>query len=386
MTTEYPLFETEEYPERLYTERGSPPRATKTPPPRMYYVCTTLGPQEWLDDYHVMVSAGLAWRNPSRPQDQFKVHVPEAATLFIDSGGYQAAVHFRDEYPYSPRQLFEWAEKQGADYVAGMDWACEESEELTSHPSVDVEPENIASIPTRIERCIEDQIEQARVYEEGNWSFDFVPVVQGYSVEDYRYCARRLREEGVACRYMGIGTVCKRAKVDDIRDVLGACREELPHTAFHLFGATRNVWKDDRLWGDFVSADTHAWARNTPEGNWPKDKDDKRRSFYHYREKMADTIVEIDNTQSRDGEDDILTAFELLCKYGDGKKECICGTVVPMYGDDFEPGCRNCENTHLTRQIQLTEDLDQISPPKSRHASGSNVEDQQTTEAVQSKQ
>lgn len=351
----------EGFPELSYTHRGSPPRRTETPPPRMYYVLSTLGPQEWLERHHVMVSAGTAWRNPG---DGFSIATPDnPASLFIDSGGYQAAVHFRDAYPYSPRRLFEWAESVGADYVAGMDWACEEGEELTSAPQVTVDPSEIASVPTRIERSIDYQIEQARVYEAGDWSFDFVPVVQGLRPSDYRYCARRLKEAGVARQYMGIGTVCKRKQLDAVDRILEVCNEELPHTAFHLFGATRNVWKRPRFWGRFASGDTHAWARNTPEGNWPKDKADKRRAFHHYRGKMVDTIGEIADQPDPAHRGEQLSLFELLVKFGDGAKECHCGTKIPTYGVDFEPGCRNCQNTRLTRQTQHIEQLDNVPTP-----------------------
>lgn len=352
----------ERFPESVFTDRPLP--GGQTAPPRMYYVCTTLGAQEWLNRHHVLVSAGVAWRNPGG--DSFDIYVPEEpATLLIDSGGFQAAAYFGDEYPYTPRELFEWAEDVGADYVAGMDWLCNPAEDLASKKQ-SLDADDIAPIPDRIEWSIEQQIKQYRVYKNGDWSFELMPSVQGHEPEDYQYCARRLKEAGVARPYMGLGSI-KGEKKEKVREILSACHEELPHTAFHLFGATRFIWKDPSFWGDFISGDTHAWALKTPEGNWTSDRADKRDAFYYYKAKTEYTIEDIYDDLTLPENPEEYSPFELLVKYGDGAKRCACGTAIPTYGADFEPGCRNCERTQLNRQLKHIDDLDRAVHPVETH-------------------
>jgi len=341
--------------------------------PEMFYVKGATGPQRWFDGENVLISAGVAWR--SRRTEGFASMEPEdAGRLFIDSGGFQASAWFLgndggDGYPYDARTLFEWAEEVGADYVAGMDYACERRDALAAtvnnneRANGNVEPSDIPPVAERIEMSIEEQIEQARIYDEGDWSFDFVPVVQGLTPEDYRYCARRLREAGVARTYMGIGTVCCRSDADGIRRVLTACREELPHTAFHLFGLTRKAWEDGRFWSDretqcalgtlraagdlpaFVTADTHAWAQSRPEtGSWPTCKEEIRECFHAYHEQVEGIRAEVADAREEAPEPGAPVATAL------GPHECACGTRIPVYGTDFEPGCRHCQQTAINRR------------------------------------
>lgn len=312
-------------------------------PPTMYWVKGPQGPQDWLDGEDVLISAGAAWRNSG---SGFNTDVPDADRLFVDSGGYQAAVHFRDAYPYSARDLFEWAEEIGADYVAGMDWACEDPAALAGLFD-DVEPDDIAPVDVRLERTIRDQRECLDVYQSREWSFEFVPVVQGNEIDQYRWCARKLRQHDLARPYMGIGTVCKRETADGILDVLDAVEEELPATAWHLFGATKEVWTDRRFWGRFRSADTHAWAMKTPEGEWTANNADKRRAFDAYQsdiEAVRDQIAGQSTFSSSNASRALATSLRAV-----GARECVCGTIIPAYRTDFEPGCRHCEMTALNR-------------------------------------
>lgn len=354
-------------PDKLDAVDVYDPMSDQIHPPRMYYVVTTTGPQEWLAGHHVLASAGVAWRNPG---NGFNIWTPDdRESLFIDSGGFQATVHYGGEYPYSPTDLFEWAEQVGADYVAGMDWACEEAEvlaEIYDH----LDESDVQDIPTRIDRTIEKQVEQANVYESGDWPFEFVPVVQGLTTDDYRYCARRLREENVASDYMAIGSVCKRDSVDQIRTVLKACQDELPHTRFHLFGATRHVWKDPRFWGQFASGDTHAWAKNTPEGDFTQDKADKRRAFDHFSDDIEDTVERIREQDPMPSAQSSRNQMAELIYHGAGAVECVCGTEIPAYGDDFTPGCRHCERKVVNRWDRNMALVDGATHPSERHGDG----------------
>jgi hypothetical protein len=325
------------------------PVGERVDPPRMFYVVTTTGPQEWLEGEHILTSAGGAWNNPGTG---FKMWIPdETESLFVDSGGFQSTVHWGGEFPYSATDLFEWAEEIGADYVAGMDLACERAEDLANIYD-DLEADEIDTISERVEKTIDNQLLQNRVYREGDWSFEFVPVVQGYQPSDYRYCARRLRNANVANDYMAIGSVCKRDSIDDIWKVLRAMKDELPHTEWHLFGATRNVWKATQFWGQFASGDTHAWAKNKPGGGFTQNKEDKRRAFHAFKADMEETVDKIRATDPISADNSSRNHLAELIFAGGGAVECVCGTEIPAYGTDFEPSCRHCERKKVNRWDQ----------------------------------
>lgn len=345
-------------------------------PPTMFYVATVLGEQPWLAGENILVSAGTAWRNPgsSGKSGGFDVYVPETDCLFVDSGGFQAAVHYGNKYPYSPSKLFEWAEEIGADYVAGMDWACEKEQALREAPMVTVTADTVASVPERIERTINDQIEQAKIYKQGDWSFELVPAVQGYTIDDYRYCARRLRQANIARPFMSIGSVCKRDSPNQILRVLEACREELPNTEFHLFGATRRVWKDRRFYGKFASADTHAWAASHPDGGWPSTNAEKEEAFEHFRADIESVQHEIDCTHPLDQSPKPLATVIDEMRI----EECACGTEIPAYGTDFQPQCRHCEQFELNRWSQDMHAVETATPPHSTQSDDGTSQQQLT--------
>lgn len=326
----------------------------------MYYVSTRLGTQPWFEGEgkDILVSAGTAWKNPGKngAEEGFDIDIPEHERLFVDSGGFQATVHFDSEYPYSPAELFTWAEDINANYCAGMDFACERADVLAE--GVDAaDADTIPSIEKRIELTIEAQIVQYELYSElagreGGWSFEFVPVIQGNTTDEYRYCAQRLKAAGLAKEYAAIGSTCKRDSPDEILDVLDACRDVLPGTRFHLFGATRLIWRDTRFHGAFASADTHAWAVSHPKGGWPANKEEVGEAYVAFEKDISATIDRIRNqsTISSTAEDRELRANRLPGELYD--RECsFCGTAIPLYGIDFSPECTACEQIKRERMI-----------------------------------
>lgn len=335
----------------------------------MFYVSTRLGGQPWFEGEgkDILISAGTAWKNPGKSgaEQGFDIDIPEHEELFVDSGGFQATVHFESEYPYSPAQLFTWAEDVNADYCAGMDFACEEADKLAEDLD-GVDADAIPSIDERIELTIEKQIEQYELYselagrEEG-WSFQFVPVVQGNTIEEYRYCAQQLKAAGLAKEYMSIGSTCKRDSPSEILAVLNACRDVLPGTEFHLFGATRRIWKSTKFHGRFASADTHAWAVSHPKGGWPANKKEVGEAYVAFEKDISETIdrigsqstIEKSTNDNRDQHASLLPGnlYEEVCDF--------CETPIPLYGIDFSPGCTACEQIKRERSIYARSCIEQ---------------------------
>jgi len=242
--------------------------------PRMFYVWGELGDFPPLHGEKVMDSAGSAWTNPPKG-DGFNTFIVPNEELFIDSGGFQAAKW--EKYPYSAEEYMDWAESVGADYVAGMDFACE--------PEI-----SGMSVEERLKKTIKNQAEQMAVYEENGYDFDFVPVIQGHSVNQYLESIDGLRDHGLILDYMGIGSLCLKRSVKEIYDVFRVIRREI-NSKLHLFGIKISFWKKRKAWGRFYSSDTAAWKRLPPRATsdgrmYGRNKGDKIKAFRLYQAKV----------------------------------------------------------------------------------------------------
>lgn len=252
--------------------------------PIMYYVYSTNNTKDFFKDENLLVSAGAAWRSSG---DGFTFKPPKANHLLVDSGGYQAATRFGDEYPYTPKMLHEWGDSIYADVVWGMDWACEDKDVLSNVTGVD--KSNIKDWEWRYEKSWTDQVKQFEHYKNNEYDHEFRPVIQGHDIDDYPRFAKKLKESKLPHKNVGIGTVCKRSSNDEIHEVVLKIRSILPESNIHLFGATLNIYNDERFDGLFESSDTAAWLQHDPEsGMYPKNEE---RAYINYRQKVNNTLL-----------------------------------------------------------------------------------------------
>lgn len=233
----------------------------------MFYCCdNNLNCTDAFQDRSVMLSGGMVYNI----SENFSFTIPPCDKLFIDSGGFQATATWDMSFPYEPRRLYEWAESIDADYVAMPDFACEPELHETS-------------VMHRVARTVEEHAYAQHQYDEGDYSFDLIPVLQGYYPEQYEACVRMFEQEGLIRDYMAIGTVCKRDSVNAIHNVVESIEQLLPNTEFHMFGMTLNAWKDRRMWGRFRSADTAAW-------NWGGNTTDEKKQLLKEYSAKVDAI------------------------------------------------------------------------------------------------
>lgn len=217
--------------------------------PKMYWgIDWNPGYDGLFDGQNVLVSAGVGWYTAWDNDEWFGYpRMPEQSNeVFVDSGGFQATARWRGNYPYTIGKYFNWATQMDADYVAGPDLACEPS---LGHSSVE----------ERVIKTVAMHREAKRVYETGDWDFQFVPVLQGFEPEHYELCSDLFQRFGLSESYMAIGTVCKRKDTDAIHETLCTLENRFPNAEWHMFGLTKYAWKDERFWGRFRSADTAAW-------------------------------------------------------------------------------------------------------------------------------
>jgi len=88
-----------------------------------------------------------------------------------------------------------------------------------------------------------------------------LPVIQGWSVDDYKLCVDLMRRSGVVKPYMAIGSICRRGSQRNIVAIVSELSKVLPDTRLHAFGAKINSlsYNNGELLNYLYSLDTAAW-------------------------------------------------------------------------------------------------------------------------------
>lgn len=192
--------------------------------------------RSWMPDVPIMIVASSAWDNR---QKRLRLTNLIDHTLFCDSGGFLAARRWGD-FPYSEKEYVDWLKTLNPTWCATMDYCLEP--ELKRQDK---------------ERFIQGTVEKAEKLMTGWPYLPWVPVIQGYEVEDYLRCAELYREAGLIRPYMGIGSLCRRER--DIERVVSNIGWALPDTRFHLFGVKLNSLGSPIVRKYAASSDSAAW-------------------------------------------------------------------------------------------------------------------------------
>ncbi|WP_321936159.1 hypothetical protein [Paraburkholderia sp. J8-2] len=234
------------------------------------------------EGYAAMVSANAFW-NPARQQ----FHFPDATDLMeldfaLDSAGFTAMQLWKTRgkqagiagvYPWSYQQYVELASSCGASWYAQPDMCCE-PEIATDQDQVDYRIRGTATMLEGTLRVVCDWQERLA------WDCDSrtvsnlvrvpVPVIQGYSVDDYRRSLdlllsvwERWRPWLAEPTLIGLGSVCRRNLHDPrhgLYAVLGGLEGHLPAGAkLHLFGIKGQCLEKLRALDWIASVDSMAW-------------------------------------------------------------------------------------------------------------------------------
>ncbi|SRR5579884_758114 len=173
-----------------------------------------------------------------------------------DCGGFVSTFKWGG-YRYTPEQYVEWLEGWQPQWAATMDYCCED--EIT------------AGAPGIVRKRQYLTTEMAHTF----WtlfryaSWVWVPTIQGWEVADYVRHAREMRPliEEMQAFYgplsafrVGIGTLCRRASVAMIHEVVNAVSRELPGVPLHLWGIKLGALQAPVALPECVkSVDSAAW-------------------------------------------------------------------------------------------------------------------------------
>lgn len=217
------------------------------PRARFYY---TVGPQDFtrqrlVPGSHAMLVASALWTGK---QLGYRTPPDCLASLVLDSGGFQAARKW-GAYPWDAAQYAHWGQRYQASgvpltWLAILDFACEHGVNRAQHAT---NAQRIQATLTNAARC-----------RDAAPDLPWLPVVQGYTLDEYGQCIEGYQREGWDLRYCGLGTMCGRP-VRQARSILRGLRQHYPTLVYHVFGMHLGVLDDAVAARGVHSWDSYAW-------------------------------------------------------------------------------------------------------------------------------
>lgn len=127
------------------------------------------------------------------------------------------------------------------------------------------EPEQIArtglSVREHQRRTIDNFQELQDLWPGPDWDVPYVPVLQGWTPDDYRRCVHMYYAAGVDlsdCFLVGVGTMCRRQASAEIDVILSTIQRHDPDIPLHAYGLKLSGLK--RYGHRVLSADSMAWS------------------------------------------------------------------------------------------------------------------------------
>jgi hypothetical protein len=198
----------------------------------------------YLNVPNIMISAGASWLD-GKWHDYKDLHMQRC---FVDSGGFS---FFRKygKYPFTLEQYVDWIGYLQDDYpiylVSVLDYPCEGT---TNRTTLKTNEERIIQTVSNAIECID--------YED---SLPWMPVIQGYTLEEYLHCIDLYEQAGIDLGYIAVGSICARKGNSlTIRNLLTKIYERT-HAKLHAFGLSLNYLRDPQIANILYSSDSSAW-------------------------------------------------------------------------------------------------------------------------------
>jgi len=222
-------------------------------------------PKRYIEN--VLVSAGSLW---STQRGKFVRRTPPAHTrFFLDSGGFTCLNRFGD-YPWSLEDYLSLIWHYKPDYVATMDYPCEPEINRRIYLGSSEQSKALETNKERIRATVDN----------ATWLLEqdvpapttVVPVIQGYTLEEYLSCIDLYERRGVfdIVDYVAIGSMCRRGAEKEIERLVVALTDYVWSThsdvRFHLFGLKLSALKRKAIFDRTHSVDSAAWSLNPGRG------------------------------------------------------------------------------------------------------------------------
>ena len=211
---------------------------------RFYYVADW-GNERYLFVNNIMASVAAFWHNGFHNNKM--TFAESMKRLFIDSGGYSMFSKYSD-FPYTVEEYIGFVnqlrDKWPVTEVATMDYPCE------PHVNREKYETNIARIDATIQNALE-------CIDFDN-SIPWVPVIQGYKLDEYKYCWQQYQDYGVSANLWAVGSVCIRKVTGGIRHIMTRIKR-ITKQNLHAFGLALPAIRHPDVFFSIFSSDSAAW-------------------------------------------------------------------------------------------------------------------------------
>lgn len=206
--------------------------------------------------HHASSARHLPWAcisiNALRKRQTFN---PPTEGWMMDSGAFTELFN-HGEYRHEPEeyaaQAARWKDTPGLQVVVAQDYMCEPF--ILEKTGKTVADHQLLTIQ-RYDRLLAAWVELAP---DGP---PIMPVLQGWTVEDYVSHLRQYGDRLTPGMWVGVGSVCKRqSNIETIRAILRAIKAERPDLRLHGFGVKLTALKDPEVRSLLHSADSMAWS------------------------------------------------------------------------------------------------------------------------------
>jgi len=237
------------------------------------------------DGLNVMFSAAGFWNG----YDWRKARYPKNAGLkFLDPGGF-TLLSKNDDYPFTIAAFLNLVVRLRPDHYATPDYPCE--------PEI-----SRGMLRTNTER-IHATVENARLVADahqmtGYNSGAYMPVIQGYTLSEYKYCIERYADAGLLTNYMAVGSMCRRLSSAELHTLIPGIAEYARQgnvTRLHWFGL--KISPDLVDLREFIYSQDSAVALDAYDADlreqrggrrWPRGQAEKKAAFMSFLGRVKD--------------------------------------------------------------------------------------------------
>lgn len=192
---------------------------------------------------NVMYSAAGFWNGYGWRRKKFQ---KQTGLKWLDCGGFTLLNRYGD-FPFSTVNYANLQAFLHADFYATMDYPCEPeiSRSLSLMNNLD-----------RIQATVDNALELMNL--EGQLSGTLVPVIQGYSLNEYEHCIELYERSGAIREYMAVGSMCRRISTPELNRLVPGIYKAARRAGcerLHFFGL--------KLSPDLTPLDRYIYSRDS---------------------------------------------------------------------------------------------------------------------------
>ena len=215
-----------------------------------FFLVADWGAHNYLSVPNVMMSAGSIATPEGTKWNLSRTRLPETVErVILDSGGFSFFSRWGD-YPFTLEQYLDLVyyikDIHPLFRVVTLDYPCE--------PEIDR-----SQLMTNEERINKTVSNTVRCFDSDN-TLPWLPVIQGYTIQEYLSCIDKYKDAGVMSDYWAIGSICSRkGSPYQIRNILATIKKHHESKKIHSFGLSLKYLADPQVFHSIYSSDSSAW-------------------------------------------------------------------------------------------------------------------------------